>query len=189
MSEIWVIDCDDDESHVTLHALNLIFLTADGVADFDFSYGTSLNKKIVSATLIVNSIDGDMFTPYLNVAGAKGLFVNEQIAKIFSTYEYVDILPLTILHNEQKIKGNWFYCNPTIVLDIIDWEKSEVTLTPGGSIMMTDNLVFKESEAPLPSFFRVENYELIPFITQKLYQELSNISTPGFDLITFEEWQ
>jgi len=189
MNNFWVFDCDSDSRHVTLYTKNVIFMTSNGVSNFNFSYGTPLDKNIISATLIVDEIEGDVFSPYLAVIGAKGLFVNEQIAKLLSIDKSVEVIPLTIIHNEQIIEGDWFYCNPTVVLDIIDWGKSEVTLSTGGRILFVDNLVFKEWDNDFPTIFRADGFLSMIFIRDVLRGKLSELKFSGFKITNLEEFE
>ncbi len=189
MNDVWLVESDNDNSNVTLYAKSLSFKFDDGVITTDFEYCNQLDEKLIKAKLRVSEVEGESFSPYLNVIGAKGLFVNEQIATILRSYDGMDIIPLDIFYKNEQMEGNWFFCNSYSVLDVIDWDKSEVTTSSGGKILFVDNLVLKQVNNPYPDIFRVEGFLSIPFITREIYNHLSKIVSPGYELVHIDEFE
>jgi hypothetical protein len=189
MNEVWLVESDNDNDNVTLYAESLSFILDNGTSIKNFEYNIQLNEKLVGAELVVSDVEGKIFSPYLNVIGAKGLFISKELAEEFTDLENVDVIPLDIHLKGELIKGEWYFCNAYSVLDIVDWEASEVTTSSGGKILFVDSLVLKKSKYPFPDMFRVEGFLSVPFITKALYDRLSKIVSPGYELIPIDEFE
>ncbi|WP_064791377.1 hypothetical protein [Shewanella woodyi] len=189
MNEIWLVESDNDNKNVTLYAESLSFILANGRTIVAFEYDTSLDEEITKAELRVSEVEGDVFSPYLNVIGTKGMFINGELSRMVKGLDCINVIPLDIIFDNELIEGEWYFSNAYRVLDVIDWEASEVTKSSGGKVLFVDNLSLKESEEPYPDMFRVEGFLSVPLITKSLYEQLSKIVSPGYELIPIDEFE
>lgn len=188
MKGIWLVESDNDNSNVTLYAESISFVFANGRTIVEFEYDNILDEEITKVELRVSEVEGDVFSPYLNVIGAKGMFINGELFRILKGLNNIDIIPLDIIFNNEPIEGEWYFANAYRVLDVIDWEASEVTKSSGGKVLFVDNLSLKQVEESYPEMFRVESFLSVPFISKSLYDQLSQVVSPGYELIPIDEF-
>lgn len=130
-------------------------------------------------------------TDYIVAYGFKGLLFSKQLHSVFEKLEITNLqcYPVELINIDTNQKSQYVLVNVIGYFDIVDYDKSEVTLDEEGDIQFIDSLTFTDtSEMKLPPIFRLSSFLPLVIVNDEIKQAFEENNITGFKFYKPEDF-